>query len=213
MNLTNLKAIAHETITHAFSRPRVLACTSLSEVLPLDLMLLRVQVTGWGWLEIQGPQGFTLRDFFRSPATLEVTVPVRTSLTLKVRNAWGSRSYPIDTHTPRNEVWRPPEGAFGVRLPEDLQPVYDRFGTPVETQLPRVALPSMLTPPTLVTLVPGFKLRASPSELTTPEIVVRTLPAIVLPERAPAQPALPAWNPQLPMATLESRMAQVHIEP
>ncbi len=213
MNFSSFKALLRQTMAQAFSRPRVLACTSLSEVLPLDLMLLRVQVTGWGWLDLRGPDGFARREFFREPGTLEVAAPVRAAITLKVMNPWGSRSYPIDTHTRRNEIWRAPETAFGARLPDDLRPAYERFGAPREAQVPRVALPSMLAPPPLVTLVPGFKLRASPSELTTPELVVRALPAVVPPEGAPAHPDLPAWNPQLPMATLESRMAQAHIDP
>lgn len=213
MNLAGLNDAVNKTLTHAFSRPRVLACTSLSEVLPLDLMLLRVQVTGWGWLEIRGPQAFTLREFFRAPGTLEVVVPVRALLTLLVRNAWGSHGYPIDTHTPREEVWRTPEEAFRVRLPIDLQPAYGRFGSPRHAQPPEAVVPGMLTPPPLAVQVPGFKLRASPAELSTPELVVRTLPAMGRPVAAPDHPALPACQPQLPMATLESRMAQARIEP
>lgn len=206
MNFSVKRASLAATWSHAFSRPRVLACTSLSEVVPLDLMLLRVQVTGWGWLDIRGPQGFRRREFFREPGTLEVTVPVRTVVTLRVMNPWGSRSYPIDTQTAREEAWRPPEDAFRVRLPSDLQPAYDRFGTLREAQLPSP------TPIDLVTRVPSFKLRASPAELTTPDLVVRALPRLKAPVTAPSAAPLPAWNPQLPMATLESRMNQAHID-
>ena len=57
-------------LTHIFSRPQVLACTTLSEVLPLDLLVLHVQVKGWGWLEIKGGEGFKLRQFFGTDGTL-----------------------------------------------------------------------------------------------------------------------------------------------
>ena len=213
MNITDLTASLRRRLAHAFSRPQVLACTSLSEVLPLDLMVLQVRVAGWGWLDIRGTENFVLREFFREATTLQVAVPVRALLTLKVSNAWGSRSYSIDTHTLRNEVWRAPEQAFRVRLPDDLQPAYDRFGAPQDSQLPRAVLPAMRAPVPLVTRVPPFKLRASPAELNTPDLVLRTLPAMTAPSDAPAHPALPRWNAQLPMATLESRMAQARIEP
>ncbi len=52
-----------------------------------------------------------------------------------------------------------------------------------------------------------------PSTRETPALVVRPLPVIGQAEAAPAQARLPAWQPQLPMATLESRMAQAHIDP
>lgn len=206
MNFSLTRASLAASWSHVFSRPRVLACTSLSEVVPLDLMLLRVQVTGWGWLDIRGPQGFRRREFFREPCTLEVTVPVRTMVTLKVMNPWGSRSYPIDTQTAREEAWRPPEDAFRVRIPSDLQPAYDRFGALRDAQLPSPAAID------LVTRVPSFKLRASPAELTTPDLVVRALPRLNAPVAASSAAPLPAWNPQLPMATLESRMDQAHID-
>lgn len=206
MNFSLTRASLAASWSHVFSRPRVLACTSLSEVVPLDLMLLRVQVTGWGWLDIRGPQGFRRREFFREPCTLEVTVPVRTMVTLKVMNPWGSRSYPIDTQTAREEAWRPPEDAFRVRIPSDLQPAYDRFGALRDAQLPSPAAID------LITRVPSFKLRASPAELTTPDLVVRALPRLNAPVAASSAAPLPAWNPQLPMATLESRMDQAHID-
>ncbi len=213
MNFSATRASLRAAWSHAFSRPRVLACTSLSEVVPLDVMLLRVQVEGWGWLDIRGPQGFSRREFFREPGTLEVTVPVRAALTLKVMNPWGSRSYPIDTNDLREEVWRAPEAAYEVRLPDGLQPAYDRFGAPRDARVPHVALPSWLAPPSLATRVAGPDVRGMPSTRETPALVVRPLPVIGQAEAAPAQARLPAWQPQLPMATLESRMAHARIEP
>jgi hypothetical protein len=213
MNITEWIASVRHRLGPVFSRPQVLACTSLSEVLPLDLMVLQVQVAGWGWLDIRSPQGFVLREFFREAATLQVAVPVRAVLTLKVVNPWGSRSYAIDTQTVRDEIWRAPEQAFRVRLPDDLQAAYDRFGAPRDSRLPRAVLPTLRTPVSLATRVPPFKLRASPAGLSTPDLVMRTLPAINPPLAAPPHPALPLWNAQLPMTTLESRMAQARIEP
>lgn len=183
-------------LTHIFSRPQVLACTTLSEVLPLDLLVLHVQVKGWGWLEIKGGEGFKLRQFFGIDGTLQVAVPVRASLTLRVGNVWGSRSDPIDTATVRDEIWR---------APDDMQPAYAQL----EASL--AALPQTVQPPDLVTQVPSFKLRAAPATLTPPELALQPLPAMQTPPPAPARPALPAGQLHVPIEDLESRMARARI--
>ncbi len=183
-------------LIQVFSRPQVLACTTLSEVLPLDLLVLHVQVTGWGWLEITDGKGFKLRQFFGGDDTLQVAVPVRTALTLKVGNVWGSRSDPIDTATVRDEVWR---------APDDVQPAYAQ----VEASL--AALPQPVQPPGLVSQVPSFKLRAAPATLTPPELALQPLPGMQTPPPAPSRPALPAGELHVPIEDLESRMARARI--
>lgn len=183
-------------LTRVFSRPQVLTCTTLSEVLPLDLLVLHVQVTGWGWLQITDDKGFRLRQFFVGDDTLQVAVPVRTALTLQVGNAWGSRSYPINTDTVRDEVWRAPDA---------LQPVYPQ----VETSL--AALPRLVQPAVLVTQVPSFKLRAAPATLTPPELAMQPLPSMQAPLPAPERPPLPAGGLHVPIEELEARMARARI--
>jgi len=185
-------------ITRAFSRPQVLACTTLSEVLPLDLLVLHVQVRGWGWLAIAGGEGFSLRQFFGTDDTLQVAVPVRARLTLKVGNAWGSHSYPIDTATVREEIWR---------APDDLQPLY------AQVQASLAALPQPVWPPGLVSQVPSFKLRAAPATLTPPELTLQPLPSMQAPPPAPSRPALPAGGLHVPIEDLQARMAQARIAP
>lgn len=181
-------------LTRVFSRPQVLTCTTLSEVLPLDLLVLHVQVTGWGWLQITDDKGFRLRQFFVGDDTLQVAVPVRTALTLQVGNAWGGRSYPINTDTVRDEVWR---------APDTLQPVYP--------QTPLAALPQLVQPAGLVTQVPSFKLRAAPATLTPPELAMQPLPSMQAPLPAPERPTLPAGGLHVPIEDLEARMARARI--
>ena len=183
-------------ITQAFSRPQVLACTTLSEVLPLDVLVLHVQVSGWGWLQVTGGEGFRLREFFRTEGTLQVAVPVRATLTLQVGNLWGSRSYPIDTATVREEIWR---------APDDMQPAY------AQVDLTSSALPQPVQPPGFVSQVPGFKLRAAPATLTPPELTLQPLPVMQVPVPAPSRPALPAGGLHVPIEDLESRMARARI--
>jgi hypothetical protein len=183
-------------LTPIFSRPQVLACTTLSEVLPLDLLVLHVQVKGWGWLEIAGGEGFRLRQFFRADGTLQVAVPVRAVLTLKVGNVWGNHRYPIDTATVRDEIWR---------APDDMQPAY------AQVDLSAVPLPRPLQPAGLVSQVPGFKLRAAPATLTPPELTLQPLPSMQSPLTAPSRPALPEGALHVPIEDLESRMARARI--
>lgn len=183
-------------LTRVFSRPQVLACTTLSEVLPLDLLVLHVQVTGWGWLQITDDKGFRLRQFFVGDDTLQVAVPVRTALTLQVRNAWGSYSYPIATDTLRDEVWRAPDA---------LKPAY------AQIDCLAAPLPQPLQPPAFVSQVPAFKLRAAPATLTPPELVLQPLPTMQVPVSAPAYPALPAGDLHVPIEDLEARMARARI--
>lgn len=183
-------------LSRVFSRPQVMACTTLSEVLPLDLLVLHVQVRGWGWLEIADGEGFRLRQFFGADGTLQVAAPVRTVLTLKVGNVWGSHRYPIDTATARDEIWR---------APDDMQPAY------AQVDLSAVPLPRPLQPAGLMSQVPGFKLRAAPATLTPPELTLRPLPSMQAPPTAPARPALPEGALHVPIEDLESRMARARI--
>ncbi len=183
-------------LSRVISRPQVMACTTLSEVLPLDLLVLHVQVQGWGWLAIAGGEGFKLRQFFGTDGTLQVAVPVRAVLTLKVGNIWGSHRYPIDTATVRDEIWR---------APDDRQPAY------AQVDLSAVPLPQPLQPAGLVSQVPGFKLRAAPATLTPPELTLQPLPSMQAPPAAPSRPALPAGAVHVPIEDLESRMARARI--
>ena len=108
------KNLPNELMGNVLHRPKVLACFSLSEVLPIDVLMLRVTLAGWGWLKLEGKNGYKHLEFFKGPIDKEVVVPVFDSVCITVFNVWGSHKYWIDTSTNRQEIWRAPESEFHI---------------------------------------------------------------------------------------------------
>jgi hypothetical protein len=108
------KYLPNELIGNVLHRPKVLACSSLSEVLPIDVLMLRVTLAGWGWLKLEGKNGYKHVEFFKGPIYKDVVVPVFDSVCITVSNVWGSQKYWIDTSTNRHEIWKMPESEFHI---------------------------------------------------------------------------------------------------
>ena len=108
------KNLPNELMGNVFHRPKVLACSSLSEVLPIDVLMLRVTLAGWGWLKLEGKNGYKHLEFFKGPIDKDIVVPVFDSVCITVFNVWGSHKYGIDTSTNRQEIWRAPESEFHI---------------------------------------------------------------------------------------------------
>lgn len=108
------KNLPNEPMGNALYRPKVLACFSLSEVLPIDVLMLRVTLAGWGWLKLEGKNGYKHLEFFKGPIDKDIVVPVFDSVCITVFNVWGSHKYWIDTSTNRQEIWKAPESEFHI---------------------------------------------------------------------------------------------------
>jgi hypothetical protein len=196
------KNLTNEHSGNVLHRPKVLACSSLSEVLPIDVLMLRITLAGWGCLKLEGKNGYKHVEFFKGSIDKDIVVPIFDSVCITVFNVWGSHEYWIDTSTNRQEIWRAPESAFHIpqmsnnALTKSVDYSVIRF-QPIKP----VELTSLAMTPHL------FKIKKISQELKVPLISEISIPRLVTNLNHLEIKKFPhEINIKLPMSSLDSQI-------
>lgn len=187
MNLSPIKSSynrLHAMLVHWFSPPSLLAAGMPSEIIPTGLVSLDLNVRGWGWVRLDGPDAPGSRTWFPGDRRLTLFLPVGTQPLLRLTNLWGSRQYQVDARPQRTEVWAPYSSRFRLKPPSDVEIKPPNACIIGHTQLWNIAGNNSLATKNWKVQTPEF---------TAQLPVLNTV-------------ALPSWHTQLPLDALEQRI-------